>query len=250
MKKAGLRLFFCAESAGIFLRGVYKSEQGVVAAMLIDTHLHTMEYSPDSFLPIAEAVARARQIGLDGLCVTDHDTLGAREVISQWRHKFGFPLFLGVEVLTTAGDFIVFGLDEAPKTRIAPHELISRVHRLGGVAIAAHPYRNNGRGAGDLIRVLPELDGIECFNGSTLHDANLKAFEAALETGVAALGAADAHLRERVGLFATDFHGTLKDESDLIAAVREGACSPAAWDGSCFVEASEWCREQILKKAV
>ena len=49
--------------------------------MILDTHMHTAEYSPDSFLPIAEAVARAREMGIDGLCVTDHDTLGAREAI-------------------------------------------------------------------------------------------------------------------------------------------------------------------------
>ena len=30
--------------------------------MILDTHMHTAEYSPDSFLPIAEAVARAREM--------------------------------------------------------------------------------------------------------------------------------------------------------------------------------------------
>ena len=53
--------------------------------MILVTHMHTAEYSPDSFLPIAEAVARAREMGIGGLCVTDHDTLGAREVIDGWR---------------------------------------------------------------------------------------------------------------------------------------------------------------------
>ena len=77
--------------------------------MILDTHMHTAEYSPDSFLPIAEAVARARAMGIDGLCVTDHDTLGAREVVAEWRRKFDFPLFLGVEVLTTKGDVVCFG---------------------------------------------------------------------------------------------------------------------------------------------
>ena len=48
--------------------------------MILDTHMHTAEYSPDSFLPIAEAVARAREMGIGGLCVTDHDTLGALDL--------------------------------------------------------------------------------------------------------------------------------------------------------------------------
>ena len=32
--------------------------------MLLDTHLHTKEYSADSFLPVRDAVARARELGL------------------------------------------------------------------------------------------------------------------------------------------------------------------------------------------
>ena len=32
-------------------------------AMLLDTHLHTMEYSMDSDLPVRDAVARAREMG-------------------------------------------------------------------------------------------------------------------------------------------------------------------------------------------
>ena len=217
--------------------------------MLIDTHLHTHEYSADSFLPIAEAVARAREMGLDGLCVTDHDSLGARAEIDEWKRRFGFPLFLGVEVLTTAGDFIVFGLDAAPPSgRMTPQELLERVHRLGGVAVAAHPYRNNGRGAGDLISALPDLDGVECFNGSTPPEANLKALKAARARGAALLGAADSHWRERVGLFATNFAGTLKDERDLIAALQERACAPAAWTGSRFMDAEAWCRSQLAHK--
>ena len=213
--------------------------------MLVDTHLHTFEYSADSFLPIAEAVARAREMGVDGLCVTDHDSLAARPVIREWRRRFDFPLFLGVEILTTAGDFVVFGLDMVPRGMPSPQELLAHIHDIGGAAVAAHPYRNNGRGAGSLINTLPGLDGVECFNGSTPPQTNLRAWREASKRGVALLGAADSHLRERVGLFVTDFDGTLKDEGDLIAAVKERACAPMAWTGSGFTDAAAWSRERV-----
>ena len=214
--------------------------------MILDTHMHTAEYSPDSFLPIAEAVARAREMGIGGLCVTDHDTLGAREAIDGWRRKFDFPLFLGVEVLTTKGDVVCFGLDEAPPpASLTPEELMARVAACDGCATAAHPFRDNNRGLEDLISTLPGLHGVECFNGSTDPAANLRALELARASGRALLGAADAHWRERVGLFVTEFDDELRDERDLIRAVRAGRCHPLAWDGSGFVDAEAFCRARL-----
>ena len=214
--------------------------------MIIDTHLHTAEYSPDSFLPIAEAVARAREMGIDGLCVTDHDSRGARNVIDRWRRELDFPLFLGCEVLTADGDVVCFGLDEPPApASVSAAELVRRLHDLGGCAVAAHPFRNNNRGMEGMISTLAGLDGVECFNGSTDPAANLHALELAEKAGRALLGAADAHRRERVGLFVTEFEGTLRDERDLIAAVKERRCRPLAWNGSGFADAAAFCRARM-----
>ena len=116
--------------------------------MILDTHLHTSEHSPDSFMPIRDAVLRARAMGLDGLCVTDHDSMGIAEEVDALRQECGFPLFVGIEVLTTGGDFVVFGLDHAPSDILTSAELMDWVSRCGGAAVAAHPFRNNGRGAG------------------------------------------------------------------------------------------------------
>ena len=43
--------------------------------MLIDTHMHEMTYSKDSFLKLDEMVRIARAKGLDGICITDHDSM-------------------------------------------------------------------------------------------------------------------------------------------------------------------------------
>ena len=210
--------------------------------MLLDTHLHTKEYSPDSSLPVRDAIARAKEMGLDGLCVTDHDSWGISAEVESLRRECCSPIFVGIEILTTAGDFIVFGAEpfEYEPRHLEVEELMERVRLCGGAAIAAHPYRDNGRGAGDLIKTLPGLAGVECFNGSTKHEANLRALAAARERGLACLGASDSHLVERVGKFATRFDGTARDERDLIRLIRAGACEPVAWTGSVFVPAEEW----------
>ena len=133
----------------------------------------------------------------------------------------------------------------AASAALAHAEALERRFERDGVAVVAHPYRNNGRGAGDLIKVLPGLDGVECFNGSTPHEANLRALYAARERGVACLGAGDSHLVERVGLYATRFFETARDERDLIRMIRAGACEPMAWDGAAFVPAEEWTHAQM-----
>lgn len=216
--------------------------------MLLDTHLHTKEYSADSFLPVREAVKRAKEMGLGGVCVTDHDSMGIMAEVESLRNECSFPIFVGIEVLTTSGDFVVFGLNHAPKPRtLTPEELISLAKECCGVAIAAHPYRDNGRGCGDLIKTLPGIDGVECFNGSTKHEANLEALYAARKRGISCLGASDSHWVENVGKFATKFFDDAHDEGDLIRLIRAGACEPVAWNGSIFVPAEDWTLSQIYK---
>ena len=41
--------------------------------MLIDLHTHTYPKSDDSFIGVDELIERAKQEGLDGICLTEHD---------------------------------------------------------------------------------------------------------------------------------------------------------------------------------
>lgn len=204
--------------------------------MFIDMHVHVSEYSPDSFLPVRAAIARAKAMGLDGLCITDHDTLGILEIIDQLRAESEFPLFAGVEYLTTDGDFSVFGLDVMPAPGMDATSLLRHVTQQGGAAVACHPYRNNGRGAGDKVRNLAKLQGVECFNGSTSRANNLKALRVARELGRTCTGASDAHHVERLGRFATRFDRPVRTTADLVQALHFGATTPVMFVDNQFVD--------------
>jgi histidinol phosphatase-like PHP family hydrolase len=39
---------------------------------LIDLHTHSLAGSSDSVIPPDDLVARARRVGLDGVCITEH----------------------------------------------------------------------------------------------------------------------------------------------------------------------------------
>ena len=43
--------------------------------MFVDTHMHEMTCSKDSFLKLEEMVEIAREKGLGAICITDHDDM-------------------------------------------------------------------------------------------------------------------------------------------------------------------------------
>ena len=48
--------------------------------MLVDMHLHECTYSSDSKISLEEIVTTARGRGLDAVCITDHDSMGLRNM--------------------------------------------------------------------------------------------------------------------------------------------------------------------------
>ncbi len=197
--------------------------------MIIDTHIHAYPTSEDSTMTLEQIVAQAKVIGLNGICITDHDSNEIMARAHEYRKKTGFPIFVGAEIFTWEGDVLVFGLDHLPKERISVRYLLELVNKQNGVAISAHPFRQNNRGMGNLIKDYKNLHGIEAFNGNTDYADNIKAYDLALELGKPIFGASDAHSIDSLGKFATVFPDGLRDEKDLIAAIKMGNIYPIAY---------------------
>ena len=198
--------------------------------MLIDIHMHESRYSSDSFVSLEEIVAKAKYIGLDGICITDHESNQIKAEAAELSAKEAFPIIVGAEVLTQEGDILVFGLNDLPKERVPAQNLIDLVNEAGGIAVAAHPFRNNGRGIGEEIRNLTGLAGIEVFNGSTKPENNFQAYNLALELEIPCVGGSDTHIIERVGKFVTSFPDWVRDAEDLIKAVKDGKVMPVNYN--------------------
>ena len=73
--------------------------------MFVDTHMHEMTCSKDSFLKLEEMVEIAREKGLGAICITDHDDMGLKEYAAEYSKKTGFPIFVGIEFFS-ASDII------------------------------------------------------------------------------------------------------------------------------------------------
>ena len=203
-------------------------------AMIIDTHMHEKTYSLDSKISLEDIVKRGRQMGLDGVCITDHESNEIMEKAHEYSKETGFLIIVGAEVLTHEGDITVFGLDKLPSEKIHAQQLVDMTIRAGGVAMSAHPFRQNNRGMGNSIRDVRGLSGIEAFNGSTRPHNNIYAYGLAAELGLPSLGASDAHTLEAIGKYATVFPGGIRDVKDFIEAVKAGNTCPAVYTGGGY----------------
>ena len=191
--------------------------------MNIDMHVHTNVSSICSCIDICQMIDYAKHIGLDAICVTDHDTLYGATVAQKIGREKDFLIFKGMEVNTVEGDFLVFGLEEdIEEGKHSAEELLRMVSSAGGAAIAAHPYRRFNRALGDKIFSLTDYHAIEVKNGNTPGMFNEVARSAALQLNLPGVGGSDAHRLNQIGRYYTRFRTPVATEQELIEAIKTG----------------------------
>jgi hypothetical protein len=72
----------------------------------------------------------------------------------------------------------------------------------------------------------PELDGLELMSANMDEDCRTRAAQVKEQTGWAGLGCSDAHQEDRVGHCFTIFDHAVRDQRDLVEAIRSGAAVP------------------------
>jgi predicted metal-dependent phosphoesterase TrpH len=77
--------------------------------MLLDLHCHS-RYSYDNQLDPRDPVARAYELGLDGVCFTEHHSFNASFPVTKMKLPPDFLVFRGVEVSTDDGHLPVYGV--------------------------------------------------------------------------------------------------------------------------------------------
>ncbi len=162
--------------------------------MKLDIHVHTC-YSDGVNTP-EEVVRYAKRIGLDGVAFTDHNVVEGS--VKALRYNSGdFIVIPGLEVSSEEGHILALNVTESIERAIPAEEVVERIHELGGVAIAAHPYDRLRSGVGDLIYKL-KFDAIEVVNGRTLLTAR-DMRKIADEIRLPKVGGSDAHCLDELG---------------------------------------------------
>ncbi|MFH1091759.1 MAG: PHP domain-containing protein [Pseudomonadota bacterium] len=204
--------------------------------LILDLHLHSHPASPCSSAPVDRLIAEAKRIGLDGLCLTDHNHVWPPEKVEDLRQKHGFLILRGNEITTGQGDMLVFGLEKDIQGIIPLADLRAEVLRAGGFMIAAHPFRGFlVFGVGE-VGLTPEkamerslwkyVDALEVLNGKVTARENEFARQVAEGLGLPATGGSDAHDVAEVGQYATVFQGSITNEKELTEALKNGNYAP------------------------
>ena len=196
----------------------------------IDLHMHTSPASSCASSPVDEMIEEAKRIGLDGICLTDHNFRWNPKDIQRLRDKHQFLVLGGNEITTVQGDMVVFGLDEDIQGIIALKDLAEKVAAVDGFMIAAHPFRGFLAVSGDKLGLDVEkaanrplfslVDGVETLNSKVTVDENRFCGQVAKALNLPPTGGSDAHLAGEVGVYATKFSRVIKNEEELIASLR------------------------------
>lgn len=220
--------------------------------MIIDIHTHTYPTSDDSSLSPEQLIREAKRIGLDGLCITDHDGFWTPEEVEALSEEHGFLVLPGCEVTTEEGHLLVYGLERYVFGMHRAAFVRDLVDEAGGAIVVAHPYRRTYReqaattsGAySEMLdracrnSVFPLADAVEVFNGRGSEQENAFAHEIAERFDMRGTGASDAHRLEELGTFATEFQRPIGSLDELIAEINAGRFSPVALKARSHSEAA------------
>ncbi len=179
----------------------------------LDLHVHS-KASFDSLLDIPTIIRVAKNRGLGGVAITDHNTAeGVFKALSDGtkREDDGFLLIPGIEFSTDKGHVLGLFIEREPevsaeKGSLLPFESAVRaVHDAKGIAVLAHPYQIraviqqecfDGHG-GDFC------DALEAFNSRAPivrnPRANLQADSYAKLHRLPVTGGSDAHFAWEIG---------------------------------------------------
>jgi predicted metal-dependent phosphoesterase TrpH len=198
--------------------------------MRIDLHIHTRPRSLCSAMDSEQLVEAARQAGLDGICLTEHQNRWPREEVEELSRTEGIRIFQGNEVTTTRGDILVLGYDRDIKGVVAIQDLRKEVEAVGGLMIAAHPFRGFLLfGIGQLQLSLEQackrdvfkyVDGLEISNSKVTDPENEMARQVGERLGLVGVAGSDAHYPEEVGKCVMVFQREIRNERDLIEELR------------------------------
>ena len=205
--------------------------------MRFDLHIHTS--CSDGRDDVETVLKAALEKGLDGVAITDHDTMEGAFLARKLVEENGLDLLVipGVEVSTSQGHLLALGIEKLPPSKQSPEETIDFVHQQGGIAIVSHPYHVFRHA---MYRI-PDCDAVEVYNSKHIFGiANAWARRQALKRGLPMVAGSDAHMMGTVGLGVTIIE--TENGGDVLEAIRAGKVHIDGHKTPSWVFASQMAR--------
>lgn len=183
-----------------------------------DLHIHTI-HSKDSPSTVEDVVKAAKEANLDGIAITDHNTIQGLEEALEFSSK-EFLIVPGIEVSSKDGHILGLGIRDKVTSRLSASKTVSEIREKGGIAIAAHPFGLNLK---PFSALKANFDAIEVLNPRR-YLGNHLAKNYAEKHDIPQFSGSDAHFAEGVGMAGISIEGKPKVE-ELLKKIKRGEAS-------------------------
>lgn len=173
--------------------------------MRYDLHIHS-KYSHDSFLKPEVIINIAKKKKLDGVAVTDHNTIKGGIKTAELNKSDDFEVVIGSEIKTEYGDVLGLFLTREITTKKFV-EVIEEIRLQDGISILAHPYRQFDSPQ----NLIEQVDLVEGFNARSKKSFNTLSQELARKNNKGIIGGSDAHSLFEIGNGFTITQSTIED---------------------------------------
>jgi len=166
-------------------------------------------------------VANAKN--LKAIAITDHNTTIGSIEAQQLSKRYGVIVIPAMEISTSEGELLAYGLKKKLPFRIDPKDAIRQVRNDGGVVAIPHPFLKphprTDYTTFQKDRILElGVDAIDVFSPIYGFQESWSAF--AQENSLAELGTSDAHMDILLGSVWTEFPDECKTSEDFIEAIK------------------------------
>jgi len=198
--------------------------------VIIDLHNHTIPLSRDSTLGPISLIESIAKLGIDGVCLTEHDAAWDSKKLENIANARGIVVIPGMEVTTEVGHILVFGLDRYRPEMSSMKRLSEIATSEGAAMVLAHPHRSSvysnyrirADGSYGSVNFDFDIHGVEIFNGRGSRSENDFSARVARSLQLPGTGGSDAHHVVEIGECVTEFEDVIEDLDALLGALRSG----------------------------
>jgi predicted metal-dependent phosphoesterase TrpH len=184
----------------------------------VDLHLHS-NFSHDGQSSLEELLERSREVGLDRIALTDHNTVEGAVKLALMAPEL---TIVGEEAKTREGEVIGLFINDRLPPYLTPEEVMDLIHEMGGLTYLPHPldrHRSHFRPE-RVVELAARIDIIETYNPWCDATANAAAAALAADLDKVAATGSDAHSLKELGRSWMEIDDYL-DPADFLEKLRD-----------------------------